>query len=130
IESTLECIRIGRMAGYLAVQGYDKARLAYMYEELGATSLAQDFASQAEHSGTIMSGVGIGTLAMVQIRLDLRSGGIQQAAARLDAIRTAIEHPPHWEEGPLLQAQSVVALAVGDVGRAVQVTQAHVARVR
>jgi len=130
IETAVECIQVGRLAGYLAVQGYDKARLAYMYEELGAARLAQDFASQAEHSGTIMSGVGIGTLAMVQIRLDLRSGGVERAAARLEGIRTAIEHPPHWEEGPLLQAQSVVALAEGEPGRALQVTQGHVARVR
>jgi tetratricopeptide (TPR) repeat protein len=130
IETTVECIRIGRLAGYLAVQGYDQARLAYIYEELGAANLAQNLASQAEHSGTMMSGVGIGTLAMVQIRLDLRSGGVERAMARLEGIRTAIEHPPHWEEGPLLQAQSEVALAEGEAGRALQVTQAHVARAR
>jgi tetratricopeptide (TPR) repeat protein len=130
IESTVECIRIGRLAGYLAVQGYDQARLAYMYEALGAIDHAQDLARQAEHSGTMMSGVGIGTLAMVQIRLDLRSGGVERAAARLDGIRTMMEHPPHWEEGPLLLAQSEVALAEGEPDRALQVTQAHVARVR
>jgi hypothetical protein len=101
-----------------------------MYEALGATDLARELAAQADHSGLMMSGVGIGTLAMVQIRLDLRSGGVERAAARLEGIRTAIEHPPHWEEGPLLQAQSEVALAQGEPGRALQVTQAHVARVR
>src|SRR5205085_7918837 len=33
-------------------------------------------------------------------------------------------------EGPLLQAQSEVALAQGEAGHALKVTQAHVARVR
>jgi hypothetical protein len=130
IETTAECIRVGRLAGYLAVEGYDQARLAYMYEELGATDLARVTASQAEHSSLIVSGVGIGTIVVVQIRLDLRSGGVEQAAARLEGIRAAIEHPPHWEEGPLLLAQSEVALAKGEAGRALQVTQGHVARVR
>jgi hypothetical protein len=106
IETAVECIRVGRLAGYLAVQGYDKAgwRICMRSWEPRAWPRTLPARRALGHNHV---GRGHGTLAMVQIRLDLRSGGVERAAARLEGIRTAIEHPPHWEEG---------AAAAGPIG--------------
>ena len=131
LTATEACIRVGQQAGYLGVEGYDRARLAYMYSELGDTALAQSLAQQAAQAIHIVETVGIGTLSLVQIHLDLRGGDVVQAAARLAAIAAALEQPPHWEVGPLLQAQSDAAPGLqGDPSRALTVTEAHVARLR
>jgi tetratricopeptide (TPR) repeat protein len=128
IETTEACIRVGRLAGYLVSEVFDRARLAYMLGELGDTERALELTRQAAAATRHTGGVGLGTTLAVRIHLELRSAGVEQAATTLREMELRMLAPAIWEVDSVLRSRSEVALAQDDALHALETTRAHVAR--
>jgi len=130
IEVCEACIRVGRAGGYLVAEVFDRVRLAYMYGELGATGLALDLVTQALAGTRYTGDVGLSTTLSTRVHLQLRLADTAAAAATLQTMQSETHGPAIWEVDPILRAQSEVALAGDNAARALEVTRAHVARLR
>ena len=128
IEASEACIRVGRQAGYLVSEVFDRARLAYMLSELGDVERALELTRQAAAATRHTGGVGLGTTLAVRIHVELHSAGVEQAAATLQEMELTILSPAIWEVDSVLRSRSEVALAQEDARRALETTQAHVDR--
>jgi len=130
IECSEACLRLGRLAGYHFSEVLDQARLGYMLGELGDTRQALRRLAQAE-AATKNSGVdGLALILSARIHLELQTEGVEQATATLASMETVVQSPIIWEVDAVLRARSEVALAQGDVARALTVMRAHVAELQ
>ncbi len=129
IEAVSECLRVGQEAWPIIV-GTVEAWLAFMHAELGDTDGSLEWMRQAAVANQQLGGINIQTILATRVHLELRATGVAQAAATLHDMEKEKQPPAFFEVDWVLRARSEVALAQGDADSALEVTQAHVARLR
>jgi tetratricopeptide (TPR) repeat protein len=129
IEVSDECIRLGALAGYLVTQVFDRARLAFIYGELGDTEHGLALGRLALQATEHLGGVGFTTILATMTHIQLLTGGVEQAAA-IRAMNKASHEPMTWEIDPIMRAQTELRLAQGDAAGALELARAHLDRLQ
>ena len=130
IEMSEAGLRFGRLAGYQVADVLDQERLGYMLGELGDTPGALARLAQAEAATMAVGGIGLRNILSSRIHLELQAQEVEKAAATLQYMESAMQTTAIWEVDGLLRSRSEVALAQGDVSRALTVTQARITELR
>jgi tetratricopeptide (TPR) repeat protein len=122
-------IELGELAGYNVLQIFNRGQLAVMMAELGDVKRGLAQAHEAVAWAERILPQGMPTVLAIRALLELRELGVETAAATLAQIGTVGREAMLWKMDAILRARSEVALAQGDAGRALAVTQEHVSRV-
>ena len=130
LEADEEAIRLSGLAGYGWPRIMNRTQQAFVYRELGdartGLALAREALDWAEHSMPQGRTIAAAALALAEVT----ELGPAAGAARLETIPPDVHNALLWEIDPVMRTRTALALAEGNMPRALQAAEEHVALLR